>query len=199
MENELKLAYFEKELDFIKDDSARDIAKTLLAQLPDYFYSVPASSTGKYHPAYTCGQGGLVRHTKAAIRIAESLMRLEMYEPITMFHDEIIIALLLHDGWKHGHPDEYGDYSQYCVAEHPELCANWLRSIAQQATVDELKHQLETIASLVQTHMGQWNENPRTGYQFATKPITAQQMFVHLCDFLASRKFLELVEDEYTL
>lgn len=185
---------FEKELEFIKDETMKEGAKQLIEHLPDYFFEVPASSTGKYHPKYACGQGGLVRHTKAAVRIAESLFRLEMYAPLLPNHDAIIIALLLHDGWKHGQPNEDDSYSEYTNSLHPKICSDWLlRQTCLPAQT------LATIAGFVLTHMGQWNMEYRTGIVFAPKPATSYQMFVHLCDYLASRKFLELVEEDYTL
>ena len=49
----------------------------------------------------------------------------------------------------------------------------------------------EEIADLVATHMGQWNTDYRNGLEIMQKPSTKAQSFVHLCDYLASRKFLE--------
>lgn len=48
--------------------TCRKFVQTMLPAVPPYFYTVPASSTGKYHPRYTLGSGGLLRHTKAAIK-----------------------------------------------------------------------------------------------------------------------------------
>ena len=47
---------------------------TLIELLPNYFFEVPASSTGKYHPEFALGDGGLIRHTKVAVRIAYELL-----------------------------------------------------------------------------------------------------------------------------
>ena len=47
--------------------------------LPEYFFEVAASSTGKYHPVYALGVGGLVRHTIAAVEIANEMYRMDMY------------------------------------------------------------------------------------------------------------------------
>ena len=57
---------------------------------------------------------------------------------------------------------------------------------------NELKEALKYVGYLVLTHMGQWNLNYSTGEIFAPKPQTQEQMFVHLCDYLASRKCLEM-------
>ena len=97
-----KCKALETELNLIQNEQLKTLAQRLVIQLPDYFFEVAASSTGKYHPSYSLGQGGLLRHTKAAVRIAAELLRLEMYSSLKPAQDYIIIALILHDGWKHG-------------------------------------------------------------------------------------------------
>ena len=59
-----KVAVFEKEFNYIKNSSYKNDAMYLIDALPDYFFEVAAASTGKYHPKYAQGNGGLVRHTK---------------------------------------------------------------------------------------------------------------------------------------
>ena len=65
---------FDKELSYIKDENIRKSLIELLKILPDYWYEVPASSTGKYHPEYALGDGGLLRHSKAAKRTIRKRM-----------------------------------------------------------------------------------------------------------------------------
>ena len=50
----MKHEVFRRELDYIKDERIRTSCETILDMLPDYFYEVPASSTGKYHPEFSC-------------------------------------------------------------------------------------------------------------------------------------------------
>lgn len=181
-----KTEIFDTELSYIRNDVLRDAARKLLERLPDYFYEVAASSTGKYHPRYALGAGGLVRHTKAAVRVAVEFLRLEMYQNLGNAYDFIIIALLLHDGWKHGELVD-GKVSQYTKSEHPAICAEWIK---QQT--DVLSQEcLDYIANLVLTHMGEWNMSYNSGATFAPKPSTQEQCFVHLCDYMASRKAFE--------
>lgn len=184
-----KVGSFVQELSYIDSLDIRAIAVFLLCYLPDYFFTVSASSTGKYHPAYTVGNGGLVRHTKAAVRIAIQLLRLEMYSHLLPMKDYIIAALLIHDGWKHGKPKEDGTYEQYSNQAHSKICSDRLRELAE--SIPQCKGILLELAYLVLTHMGQWNTNSHTGEIFAPKPATQEQCFVHLCDYLASRKCLE--------
>ena len=94
---------FKKELTYIKNEKIRRSLITILDKLPEYFYEISTSSTGKYHPAFSNGEAGLVRHTKAAVRIAKELMD---NESLTNFNsdekDLIIFALTVHDGLKSG-------------------------------------------------------------------------------------------------
>ena len=69
-----KTEVFKKELSYIKNHKFLNDIKVIISLLPDYFFEVPASSTGKYHPSFSLGDGGLVRHTKVAVRIAVELL-----------------------------------------------------------------------------------------------------------------------------
>lgn len=85
---------------------------------------MPASTTGKYHPPFALGEGGLVRHTLAACCWAKDLLQLEQYS---------------------------------------------------------------IISRLIASHMGQWNRAFNSNVTLP-KPKSDIQQFVHLCDYLASRK-----------
>ena len=41
-----KIKCFKNELDYIKSDRLKKSAETLVSMLPDYFFVIPASSTG---------------------------------------------------------------------------------------------------------------------------------------------------------
>ena len=68
-----KCKALETELNLIQNEQLKTLAQRLVLKLPDYFFTVAASSTGKYHPAYSLGTGGLLRHTKAAVRKDEPI------------------------------------------------------------------------------------------------------------------------------
>ena len=69
-----KKEIFYDEINYIKDENLRKSLGELIELLPDYFFREPAASTGKYHPSYAQGEGGLLRHTKAAVRIGYELL-----------------------------------------------------------------------------------------------------------------------------
>lgn len=153
-----------------------------MAALPSYFYEVPASSSGKYHPRYALGDGGLVRHTKAAVYIAQNLLSLECFRekfPADE-RDCLIAAVLLHDGCKSGIEKQ-----AYTVFDHPLQVVNLLKSL--DCCGDIPSELFNTIAMAISSHMGQFNTD-RSGKEVLPKPKTEQQIFVHMCDYLASRK-----------
>lgn len=169
----------QKELDFISNDVIHDFVSVALDNLPEYFWSVPASSSGKYHPSYALGNGGLVRHTIAAVNIADILFNLEQYQKIfdSDTRDCIYAAIILHDGFKQGRDSA----SNHTVKEHAVICADWLINEFYLDSKISGKYR-ELISGFIRTHMGQWDEN--------NKPVSPGQKFVHMCDYLASRKNL---------
>ena len=179
-----KQDYFAKEYNYIKKKKYVDNLKIMVELLPDYFFEVPASSTGKYHPEFSLGNGGLLRHSKFAAKLA-----FEMYndESITgTFNqdekDLMIFALLLHDGLKSGIKKE-----EYTRFDHPILMANYIRENSDKLTLT--KGEIEFIATCIETHMGPWTTDYQ-GNEVLKKPVNKYQKFVHMCDFLASRKFI---------
>ena len=56
-----RLTAFANELNDIQDDNLRQFAAQLLANAPEYFFTIPASSSGKHHPYFAREVGGLVK------------------------------------------------------------------------------------------------------------------------------------------
>ena len=177
---------FNKELTYIKNPKYRENAKKLIELLPDYFYEVAASSTGKYHPEFALGEGGLVRHTKVAVKLAYELANNEVigYSFTDDEKDLMIIALIMHDGLKHGKVKE-----KYVRFDHPILIANYIKENKDKTTFTD--SEIEFLTNVISSHMGIYNTNP---YSDVVLPIphNKYQRFVHMCDFLASRKFLDV-------
>ena len=180
---------FEKELSYIKNERYKKSAISLINLLPDYFFTVPASSTGKYHPSFALGDGGLVRHTKVAVRMA-----IEMFndESITGAYtnnekDLMIIALIMHDGLKSGL-----EKSTYTKFEHPILVCNYIKENMDKTDLNE--KEINFITHVISSHMGPWNINSYSDVVLP-KPESSRQRFVHMCDYLASRKVFDIKFD----
>jgi len=185
MNTEEKIEAFKLELSLIKDERVREFAQKAIETLPDYFFIMPASTTGKYHPSYAIGDGGLLRHTKAAVAIATDLFVLEEYNFEGNIKDLIIAALILHDGWKKGDGS-----TQWTVNVHPEFAINELSRTPELFAI-LTSDEVEIITCSIHSHMGKWNTD-RSGNEILPKPKTKYEKFVHLVDYLASRKRLEV-------
>ena len=173
-----------EEISLIQNETIRNLVVKALMATPEDFYIEGASSTGKYHPPYAQGKGGLVRHEKAAIYFAKNLTTLEMYDLNESQKDKIFAALLLHDTCKRG---LLWDKS-YTEHDHPLLVAELL-NVEEMDPYEEMYW--DEINSLISTHMGQWVKG-KGSKTILPKPITKEQQIVHLCDYLASRKEVDV-------
>lgn len=133
--------------------------------VPMAFFIQPASMTGKYHPGYSQGVGGLLRHVKATLILAKGL--LPLYYFTASEADYMLAALALHDIAK---PDRL----------HPLKVKALLEPIR-----DDYYKEVEKVIPLIETHMGQWNQ-----YGKLPVPQSSMQKFVHLCDYLSSQKYI---------
>ena len=185
----MKKDKFIKELNYIKDESIKNDAAILIENLPDYFFEIAASSTGKYHPRYALGKGGLLRHTKAACRIAIELFRDSCIgdKYTSTEKDLMILALILHDGIKLGFEKD-----KYTKFDHPLLACEFIESYIDDINLSD--EQIDFVCDCIKTHMGPWTTD-YDGNEILEKPRNKYQNFVHMCDYLASRKFLEIEFD----
>lgn len=177
-----KIDYFNKEYTYIKDSEIREDLKQLVGKLPDYFFEIPASSTGKYHPEFASSEHGLVKHTKVAVRIAYELLSNPGLNNFTNREkDLIIMALILHDGLKSGKVKE-----KYTRVDHPLLVCEFIK---ENSTLP--KEDIELLTRMISSHMGVWNTD-FDGNEVLPKPKDKYQRFVHMCDFLSSKKFINV-------
>ena len=182
-----KIKYFEKEITYIKDRDRQEDIKYLINLLPDYFFKIPASSTGKYHPKFASTEHGLVKHTKVAVRIAYDL-----FEINEMFTDKekdiIIMALIMHDGLKKGLDEE-----KYTKFDHPLLSSKLIMEHVKYLKMNT--DDVRLMCRMIESHMGKWN---RDKYSKVILPIPKDkyERFVHMCDYLASRQYLNVKFDK---
>ena len=181
-----KADVFKKELSYVKNKKYVDCAKNMIELLPDYFFSIPASSTGKYHPGFAKGEGGLVRHTKVAVRMCYELANNNSigHSFTSDEKDLMLIALIMHDGVKSGIPKE-----KYTRVDHPLLAAKLIRDNKDMIGLSETE--IDFVCSVIETHMGEWNKD-FNGNEVLPVPKNKYQRFVHMCDYLAAKKFIDV-------
>ncbi|MEG2351139.1 MAG: hypothetical protein RSA10_03060 [Bacilli bacterium] len=181
-----KIKIFTKEISYVKNERYKENLEKLINLLPDYFFEVPASSTGKYHPYFALNDGGLVRHTKVAVRIAKEILDNDSISSgfSNNEKDLIIMALIMHDGLKSGL-----EKSEYTNFDHPLLVCNYIMDNRGELSLTD--KELNLLTNMIKSHMGQWNTNTYSKVVLP-KPENRFQRVVHMCDFLASRKFLDV-------
>jgi len=174
----------------IENDDIKEFAEELLTTIPEYFYHVPSSSTGKYHPAYALGEGGLVRHTIALVRILNYTFEIDcMGSSWTSREKDLMrIAGLMHDTRKSGSQEDY-EKNKYTKFEHPLLAASVVRDYLGSNIIPDTE--IEIIATAIESHMGQWNTSDRSKVVLP-KPSNKYQKIIHWADYLASRKDIEM-------
>lgn len=147
----------------INDEEVLNFTIDGLLYAREEFFFIPASSSGKYHPSYALGVGGLL--SKAALVLAGEMFPLYDFDKLTQ--DYIIAALTLHDIEKpsKAHPIETKFRLEPLRDEYPDI--------------------FEEVISLIETHHGQWDH-----FGKFPRPKTKAQEFVHLADYLASKKSL---------
>lgn len=182
-----KTDFFKRELDLIVNEDLRMMVKSYLEEsVPEYFWEIGASSSGKFHPAFSQGKGGLVRHTKAVVMFAEELLRMSSYAFMRdEYKDYVIAACLVHDTAKYG-AKEY-DKAEY--KNHAPAAAvafdTWCISLDYDCS--------EFLLNAIASHMGQWSTDRND------RPFTNIDRCVHMADYMASRPFIDIpqIVEEY--
>lgn len=180
-------------------------ALELVDKVPEYFWHEAANSSGKHHPDYALGEGGLARHSLMVHRWLKMLLEANEQD-MSDFIPGMALAALFHDCCKRGLPD---DVHEHTVFEHPLLAAKFILDNSESflkvnkefldTTADDeesFKHDIAVAISSIQTHMGKWNKSEHSDVVLP-KPTTPIQYMVHLADYCASRKCTKFDLDEF--
>jgi hypothetical protein len=189
MTNEEKIALFEKEIAYINTDGVKDFFKSAITLVPDYFFEVPAASSGKFHSVLECGFGGLVYHTRSVAKVANYLVNLQQYKSklSDIERDCVICAALLHDCLKHDWENKTG----FSVHQHPALAAEFIKS--DDRLNDIIDDEIRTvIGDAAASHSGEWTTSTRSKIVLPS-PQTLVQELVHLSDYIASRSDIHIL------
>lgn len=181
---------FLDELELISDENLSESLLKIIEMLPEYWFTEAASSTGKYHPEYALSNGGLLRHSKAAMRIGYELLNDPCIGDKYTSHEKdlMLMSLLVHDGLKLGLPKE-----KYTRFDHPILMGKFILDNYKEIGIT--KDDAEFMNDVIKTHMGPWTTD-YDGNEVLEKPKNKYQNFVHMCDYLASRKCILVPFDE---
>lgn len=163
----------------IDDFDIREFVKKTLDEVDPIHRIKPASSTGKYHPKYAAGEGGLIRHIKVTVRNVIELIRAT--PAVESEKDELIAAAIIHDMWKY--PE--GRDHEFTAFDHPALGGQWCKD-----------HGFDTIGRLVASHQGIWTTSRQMPGFENEQPRKFDEWLLHYSDLLASRTYLRCDFDE---
>lgn len=153
-------------LQLIDDPRTRAVTTRLSSEVPEYFWEVPASTSGYHHPSCT-GHRGLWAHTLMLStvigRLGDSYVEQGLLEPSDV--DLAHAAAILHDQRKNGDPQNPSEKS---TSDHDLRMARVIRD----SPLDD------RVADAVASHMGAWCDGPA--------PETPLDDLVHTADMVAS-------------
>lgn len=171
---------FSREINLIKSNDLKNFTiKYLDEYVPSYFGEIGASSSGKFHPKFAQGEGGLIRHTKAVVMFAEELLKMSSYAYLTdEYKDFIIVACICHDTCKYGMKKfDKGAYAEHGENASALMAECWADMYGYEYAFPQL------LGLAVTSHMGQWG---------AVRPMTSIDRCVHMADYMASRNFIDI-------
>ena len=174
--------FFNREILLIQSEDLRDFTRFFLdTKVGEWFKKSGASSSGKYHPQFAQGEGGLIRHTRAVVMVCEELLRMNTYAYMRdEYKDYARVACILHDTYKYGGLEENKD----CFKQHGLHAANAIQEAWREFFAED--NAPEVLLLAVRSHMGQWTE-PKED-----RPFTPVDRLVHLADYIASRSFWDI-------
>lgn len=171
----MTLLELKKYFTLIREPKMKTFLEKCLENAPGYFWDISSSSTGKYHPTWALGKGGLVRHTAAAMYFGSELSN--TFGLTVVESDVAIVALGIHDTLKYGI-----DYDVRYHDMHPYLPKDYYKDF-KGIIGEDLYNE---VMSAVSRHMG--NADSGKWNILNLQLENRIHYVVHLADYFSSRK-----------
>ncbi len=192
--------YFGKIIDRIKDKSKKEFVRLALLESPDYFWVMPSSTTGKYHPPDEFCIHGLLIHIRKVCLFLVQLNKIFSFEL-----DDMLVAGLLHDTLKCGYPGrEKKRPEDKEPAKTPDgfVCDFWtdilhcmyprhhFRDIVlSSGELVKYASWWDDVMIPIERHYGQWSPSPLL-------EMNASENILHVADFMVSKKQMRVEFEE---
>ena len=188
-----KVKVFKGLLNKFETDEIRDYCADMIKKIPDYIFTIPSSTSFKYHNKTQCQLHGQIFHVLMFAEVMNYVLGLEYVKEKTneRQRDCLRCTPIFHDAIKCGL-----NGSQYTVHEHPMLAGEWVKNTSVEHDVDA--DTKAYIARLCESHSGEWTSTKRSK-TVLPKPENDEQFFVHMCDYLASRSNLDMTYSDDVL
>ncbi len=192
MTREDKIAAFKPYLDKFETDVMRLYCTDMIAEIPDYIFTMPSSTSGKYHNATQCQPHGQVYHMIMFAEVMNCRLAIkgnkEKFKSAEQ-RDAMRCVPFFHDAIKCG-----WNGSLYSVHEHPMLAGQWVRETKVEHDIDDKVK--EAIARMCERHSGEFTTTKKSKVVLP-EPENAMELFIHECDILSSRSNIDMPPPEY--
>ena len=187
-----KKAVFKELLDKFETEEVRLYCEDMIENIPDYIFTMPSSTSGKFHNATQCLPHGQIYHiimfgTIMNYRLALKCNKEKFDNPV--HRDAMRCVPIFHDAVKCG-----WNGSKFTVHDHPMLAGAWVRETKVEHDVDDETKEL--IARMCERHSGEWTSSKRSKVVLP-EPETEMEILVHECDILSSRSDIDMQPSEY--
>lgn len=190
----------------IEDDDLRAFTYFILSQSHPTFWDIPSSSSGKYHPEWENGNGGLIRHIKAVMALALASMRRYGYSPETpsdadenaKIRDILAFAVLTHDWGKNGHPAKnwgkhttktHGEDTAQVIKE--EMLPKFIKFFPEIKDIDGLEEMVSQGSFATENHYQIWS---KAKMKPNDERLTDIARILAETDFHSSRKIIKDID-----
>lgn len=168
---------FEDVLRSIYNQEIKAFVVACLGKADKELEEIPASTSGKYHPAECCEKGGLVKHIIRACFFGKILADSRDWKHDDIRGDVLMAALLLHDIGKKG---SYGkNFKEY--ENHPIVAAKMIEEFKSMIPPNIFL----TISNCVKYHMGPFSG---PSWRKDLKDYTTLELMTYYADYLSSKK-----------
>lgn len=188
MKNQNKYNVFQPMSKYFESDLIKNYFLDMVQEIPDYIFTMPSSTSGKYHNKTQCETYGQIYHVYMFSEILNYRLSLKWNKE--KYNNQILRDCMrcvpaFHDAIKCGL-----NGSKYTVHEHPILAQKWVLETKVEHDIDiKLK---ELIGNMCAAHSGEWTENKRSKI-ILPEPKNDMELFIHECDVLASRNNIDLI------
>lgn len=192
MNCEDKVRVFAEYLDKFETHEMKLYCQDMIKLIPDYIFTMPSSTSGKFHNQTQCKVHGQIYHIIMFAAIMDYLLSLKcniekFKSPIQ--RDAMRCSVYFHDAVKCG-----WDGSQYTVHEHPMLAGQWVRETHVEHDIDDTIK--ERIARMCERHSGSWTTS-KYSTVVLPEPENEMEILVHECDILSSRPDIDMQPPAY--
>lgn len=206
-----KLEVFAKHLDMIRAKTIRDFTNFCILRLPEYFWTLAASTSGRRHGA----EESLIDHIQGCLWLAEKVI--DQFSKLwnQRQKDQLISAVILHDGWrcedaqgnqivfvqedidKKGLPPEFlgkprtsNEHPEACFRELLKLSAEFNSLAVTNKTQPIAGKDLSAILNAVRMYYGPWLE-------VKDKPFSLDWPFSSLAVQLHNIDYMQAINATY--